>query len=73
MYLPLQQKRELERKMADIRDNGVDEEDVRRLKKQLARAKALYRDAQQELEERAANAVNKTQLNNLKAQVRTLT
>ena len=67
MYLPLQQKRELERKMADIRDNGVDEEDVRRLKKQLARAKALYRDAQQELEERAANAVNKTQLNNLKA------
>ena len=59
--------------MADIRDNGVDEEDVRRLKKQLARAKALYRDAQQELEERAANAVNKTQLNNLKAQVWTLT
>lgn len=68
----LKQKRELERKMADIRDNGVDEEDVRRLKKQLARAKALYRDAQQELEERAANAVNKTQLNNLKAQIEDL-
>ena len=39
------------------------------MKRQLAKVKALYREAQSQLESRQSSSVNKSQLNNLKAQV----
>ncbi|KAL5255542.1 hypothetical protein ACHWQZ_G010943 [Mnemiopsis leidyi] len=68
----LKQKRELERRLADVQDSSVGEEEIRRVKKQLAKAKALYREAQSQLEARQSSSVNKAQLNNLKAQVEDL-
>ena len=64
-----QQKREVERKLADLQESAVSQDEMRRVKKQLAKAKALYREAQSQLESRQGSAVNKSQLNNLKAQV----
>ena len=69
IHRSLQQKRELERRLADVQDSSVGEEEIRRVKKQLAKAKALYREAQSQLEARQSSSVNKAQLNNLKAQV----
>ncbi|XP_063674663.1 unconventional myosin-XVIIIa-like isoform X2 [Bolinopsis microptera] len=68
----LKQKRELERRLADVQDSSVGEEEIRRVKKQLAKVKALYRESQSQLESRQSSSVNKSQLNNLKAQVEDL-
>jgi hypothetical protein len=64
-----QQKRELERRLADVEESSVGEMEIRRAKKQLAKVKALYREAQSQLESRQSSSVNKSQLNNLKGQV----
>ena len=57
--------------MNDLQESAVGVDEVRRLRKQLAKVKALYREAQSQLETRQTSSVSKTQLNNLKAQVKT--
>lgn len=55
--------------MAELQDSAVGEEELRRVKRQLAKAKVLYREAQGQLEAKQSNSVNRSQVNNLKSQV----